>query len=104
MHIVCLPAPPRIIQKTSDVSLGEAETATLECVASGQPKPAITWLRNDLPLPLGDPRFRVNRSDGTLTIAELQTTDRGVYRCMASNELGTVSEFTRLEVFGECIA
>ena len=94
---------PNIAQKPSDLSLGEGETATLECVASGHPKPTITWLRNDLALPLGDPRLRVNRGDGTLTIGELQTTDRGIYRCMASNELGTVSEFARLEVFGESI-
>ena len=77
----------------------EGESATLQCSASGVPRPTVSWQKNDLDLP-GDVRLRVNDS-GTLQLTELRRTDSGVYRCVASNSLGSVSEFARLHVFGE---
>lgn len=87
------------MEQPSDQSVLEGASASLHCRASGVPRPSVSWLKNDLDLPV-DARLRVN-DGGTLELTELRRTDSGVYRCVASNSLGTVSEFARLHVFGE---
>jgi len=90
------PVRPRINKKPVDVSLGEGESATLECQVTGSPRPTVLWLKNDQSLP-SDPRLRVDLT-GTLRIVDLKPADTAVYRCVASNSLGTVSEFARIDV------
>lgn len=90
------PARPHIIRKPEDQIVAESESVTLECQSGGFPRPQVTWTKNDLPLPR-DPRLNV-RSSGALTIADLRSSDRGVYRCVASNSVGSVSEFARIDV------
>lgn len=87
------------MERPTDQSVLEGASASLQCIASGVPEPSVTWLKNDLDLPLDD-RARVNDT-GTLHLTDLQRTDSGVYRCVASNSLGSVSEFARLHVFGK---
>jgi len=76
----------------------EGVSVTLECRASGVPRPTVSWLKNDLDLPV-DARLTVD-DGGTLRLTALTLSDSGVYRCVASNSLGSVSEFARLHVFG----
>ena len=86
------------MDRPSDQSVLEGESASLSCRASGVPAPTVTWLRNDLELPV-DVRLNVD-DGGTLQLTELRRTDSGVYRCVAANSLGSVSEFARLHVYG----
>jgi len=92
-------ARARIVDRPADVSVLEGESAALKCRASGVPSPIVSWKKNDLDLPV-DARLQVDDS-GTLRLTQLRRTDSGVYRCVASNSLGSVSEFARLHVFGE---
>ena len=87
------------MEKPSDQSVLEGASATLRCRASGVPRPSVSWLKNDLELPV-DARLSVDEG-GTLQLTALKRTDSGVYRCVASNSLGSVSEFARLHVYGE---
>ncbi|XP_035382800.1 ADAMTS-like protein 3 isoform X2 [Electrophorus electricus] len=65
---------------------------TLLCSAQGVPPPTVTWTKDGLPLP--------NRalwdSSGGLHIASPGARDVGIYRCTASNEIGSDSEMTRV--------
>jgi len=92
-------ARPRIVERPVDQTVLEGASASLRCSASGVPRPTVSWLKNDLDLPV-DVRLRVD-DNGTLQMTELRRADSGVYRCVASNSLGSVSEFARLHVFGE---
>jgi len=98
---VFIAARPRIVEQPADQSVLEGESASLHCRASGVPRPSVSWLKNDLDLPV-DARLRLD-DNGTLQLTQLKRTDSGVYRCVASNSLGSVSEFARLHVFGEPI-
>lgn len=89
---------PRISIWPQDGTFVLGDTLELHCQATGNPTPDIKWEKNDLPLPF-DPRITVSL-DGILTIENLRNTDRGLYRCTASNSEGRTSRFSRVEVLG----
>ena len=85
-------------------TVNEADTVTIECLATGIPPPTITWLRNGMELnnmsesrvTVGDPmEMDFSRpNDGeivsmvTRTLNLINTTDgdSGMYTCMATND------------------
>ena len=87
---------PEITESPEDQTVAIGEVLTLHCRAAGQPRPQISWLKNDLPLPT-DARITVD-SSGSLTVNDVQLDDRGLYRCTAYNSAGSVSQFARIEV------
>jgi len=97
-------AGPRIVERPGDQSVLEGGSATLQCRASGVPRPSVSWLKNDLDLPSAADRRLLVDDDGTLRLTELRRADSGVYRCVASNSLGSVSEFARLHVLGSVLS
>ncbi|CAD5113892.1 unnamed protein product [Dimorphilus gyrociliatus] len=84
--------PPQILQMdtSSTMTVKEKENVLLKCGASGNPKPNITWVRvNGSPLPDGRLRARNN----TLLINSIDRNDRGVYRCLADNNVRPPAQF-----------
>lgn len=78
--------PPRIHHITSNgrVEVKKGSPVRLECKASGNPVPTITWSRRNNLLPSGDQTL-------TIPILSLDRVDRhqaGVYQCTASNGVG----------------
>ncbi|CAN9500881.1 unnamed protein product [Ophioblennius macclurei] len=72
-------------------SLGH--TAELFCRVSGNPPPAIRWLKNDAPV-VQEPRrvsYRSTPYGSRLRIRHLDTTDTGYFQCVATNSQGSVS-------------
>jgi len=67
---------------TSDILLGE--TVILTCVASGNPIPAVQWLKDGAQL-MGN----VLDKNGILYIKEFSADNTGVYTCVASSMLGS---------------
>ncbi|NXB77102.1 HMCN1 protein, partial [Donacobius atricapilla] len=65
----------------------------LECRASGNPLPAVSWSKDGRAL--GD-RGQV------LRIEAAQVADSGLYRCLAANAAGTAELLYSLQVHGEC--
>lgn len=74
------------------------ETAELPCQAidrDGSNHPSIDWKRKDgEPLP----HDRAAIKEGSLIIANLIETDRGLYECIATNEAATISTETELMI------
>uniref|UniRef100_A0A6M2CUD2 Putative immunoglobulin like protein n=1 Tax=Rhipicephalus microplus TaxID=6941 RepID=A0A6M2CUD2_RHIMP len=67
----------------------EGDPLTLSCKAAGAPTPVVTWLKDDEPLNISDPRISLepinNVSDAKLIIQDLNFDDRAQYTCVASN-------------------
>ncbi|XP_053693670.1 hemicentin-1-like isoform X2 [Sabethes cyaneus] len=81
---------PPYFPRTSPTSISSrvGEEISLECHASGVPKPEITWYFNEQPL---------NRS----IPFEATLEDSGIYRCTASNAFGEQSSATTVVVYGK---
>ncbi|XP_020900723.1 fibrinogen-like protein A [Exaiptasia diaphana] len=65
---------------TSLVTL-PGKTVRLNCKATGEPKPVITWRRENGVLPIGRHEVR----DGSLILKDFTTTDFGAYICTATS-------------------
>ncbi|XP_062843294.1 immunoglobulin superfamily member 10 [Trichomycterus rosablanca] len=75
----------------------------LNCVATGVPKPEITWELPDRSVlstaKMGRPSgSELLHPQGTLIIQKLSRADSGLYKCLATNHLGTDSRATYMRV------
>lgn len=78
-----------------DTTVARHEPATLNCHASGEPEPTITWYKDGLTLrtaPQDARSHRVLLPAGNLfflrVVQSRKESDAGVYWCEASNALG----------------
>ncbi|XP_050411578.1 leucine-rich repeats and immunoglobulin-like domains protein 2 [Patella vulgata] len=80
---------PSFIRKMEDKKFThEGDTTVLECMASGSPKPRLTWMKDNKPLELSERHF-FTADDQLLIIVETKKSDAGGYTCEMSNTLGT---------------
>ena len=76
------------------------ESVTLECSATGQPQPRVSWTKGDrTPLP-SDARINITPSGG-LFIQNTVQEDGGQYTCFASNNVDTIHAGAHIIVQGE---
>ena len=67
---------------------------TFSCTANGDPKPAITWAKDNDLYSLGfNPRAKVMMTDGDRSLSQLVMTgikseDYGKYHCVANSSAG----------------
>ena len=91
---VCLPwtllstVRPQITERTADVTLEEGQGQVLKCTATGNPTPSITWKKDSVKLPPGDP------SSTEHVITNAQRKDKGKYTCQASVVAGNLGPYT----------
>ncbi|KAJ7996934.1 hypothetical protein DPEC_G00223660 [Dallia pectoralis] len=91
-------APPNFTDVPPQyVEAKEGGSTTLTCLASGNPKPSMSWLREG-ELVQDSGKYKV--SDGSLTVLSVNREDRGAYSCRANSILGEVVHTTRLLVQG----
>ncbi|XP_041826650.1 muscle, skeletal receptor tyrosine-protein kinase [Melanotaenia boesemani] len=77
---------PQIKRHPTNVTLLIESKAVLPCVTLGNPKPEVTWLKDDELIKFSD---RVTILDyGALKIHNIQKEDAGQYRCVARNSFG----------------
>ncbi|XP_014802303.1 PREDICTED: hemicentin-1 [Calidris pugnax] len=69
----------------------------LECRASGNPLPVITWYKDNRPLTSSSSATSLNRGQ-VLQIEGAQISDTGIYKCVAVNTAGTAELFYSLQV------
>ncbi|GLD64050.1 nectin-4-like isoform X1 [Lates japonicus] len=83
--VVLFPPHVEVSSNNKDWSVG-LENAALSCVSGGNPKPqSFTWIRKDSELPEGV----IPHPNGTLIFGRpLSLSDRGIYTCVAKNEVG----------------
>nr|XP_002662886.2 immunoglobulin superfamily DCC subclass member 4 [Danio rerio] len=89
-------APPIILQSPEAVSLSRGNTARFVCNSSGDPPPALRWLKNGEPVQ-SNARVKT-QNPGVLLINQLRLDDAGYYQCIAANSLGTACATAKLSV------
>nr|XP_033776017.1 immunoglobulin superfamily DCC subclass member 4 isoform X6 [Geotrypetes seraphini] len=89
-------APPVITQAPETISRTRASTVRFVCRAEGEPAPAVSWLRNGVPLSANG-RMKI-QPGGSLVINQIGLEDGGYYQCLAESSLGTVCATARLFV------
>ena len=97
-------------------TVNENMAVTFTCQATGNPPPEITWMRNRAPLDqsnpqvtLREPKTELYSTGGgvnfivsqTLTLDNTMDADSGIYTCVASNEVTSVTQNFELFVQGE---
>lgn len=73
--------PQFTVKPPAKVVASLGDTLTLNCSATGDPQPVISWKRQGAQLPIG----RSHVSKGALIINRLQTKDAGNYICVATS-------------------
>lgn len=79
---------PNFLTESTSQTIVEGTTITLDCVANGNPRPQIKWLRNGVDIDIHDldSRFRI-AGTGSLQVTAVQDEDSGNYQCRASNSV-----------------
>ena len=109
--------PPDIVEGPTDTIEIDDNNVTLVCYAIAFPQHNITWMfqrtnTNNATMIINtsspDPSMKYligdninSTSFGTLTITNLQYSDRGVYTCIAANTCGAVSAEAMVNVHGK---
>ncbi|XP_034044057.1 basement membrane-specific heparan sulfate proteoglycan core protein-like [Thalassophryne amazonica] len=87
------PGAPEASVSTTEMTVVEGHTVTMECQATGSPPPAITWSKLRAPLP-----WRHTVVGGVLTLTNVGRQDSGQYICNATNIHGYSEAYTQMEV------
>ena len=77
------------------------EPFTLSCCVQGYPKPRITWLKNNKPLPTNRDQYTLQNDNQELTIERLLSRDSGEYTCIAINIHGVSNYTIFMDIRGE---
>ncbi|XP_070578826.1 papilin-like isoform X2 [Ptychodera flava] len=85
--------PVEIRGGQSVVTTSVGKSVTLECHATGIPKPTIEWHKGNILLPGTIPRFSQS-GDNSLEIQSVSRSDAGDYICTGVNNVGTVQKKT----------
>lgn len=102
--VAVLVFPPRITSKLSSITrVSRGSPVTLNCVASGIPKPDISWTLPGRTTLVPHNRFTAQggifmTEEGSLVIHNPILMNSGIYKCNAKNPLGTNFRSTYLQV------
>ncbi|KAL9952583.1 hypothetical protein ACROYT_G039854 [Oculina patagonica] len=86
---------PSIVAPPMSMVVNETGTASFQCEAEGNPKPKVTWLKQNSSL-VADKRVVPSR--GGLMITDVTSQDEGKYTCVARNILGEMTSSASLSV------
>lgn len=89
---------PSFVKAMKDKETRSGETAVLECLASGSPKPKLTWTKDGGPL-IATERHFFTVDNQLLIIVQTQVSDSGEYTCEMSNTLGTERDSSYLTIY-----
>ena len=79
--LVVVSLPVFTIKPPGKVFAASGDTLTLNCSATGDPRPVISWKRQAAVLPLG----RSHRANDALVLSDLKKEDAGIYVCVATS-------------------
>ncbi|KAJ8012453.1 hypothetical protein DPEC_G00042940 [Dallia pectoralis] len=86
--------------KLRDHVLLEGDPVTLSCLPAGSPHPHISWMKDKKPLQIDARMNMISCPDGRQLLMIMTTTrkDAGLYECVATNPLGSVSSSCTLSL------
>ena len=79
--LVVVSLPVFTVKPPEKVSVFTGDTLTLNCSATGDPRPVVSWKRQGAAPPVG----RIERTEKALTIRDLREEDAGIYICVATS-------------------
>lgn len=93
--------PPTLLHTPTDriVALN-GDAVRLDCMATGHPIPEIQWYFNGRLVAQSTDALRI-QANGSLVIVQPTLLQAGVYRCEATNHLGTVQASAHIDVKGK---
>lgn len=95
------PQPPKFVYTPSDRIVGlNGDSVRLDCMATGNPTPEIQWYFNGRLVAQSTDALRI-QANGSLVIVQPTLLLAGVYRCEATNHLGTIQSSGNIEVKGK---
>ena len=80
--LVVVSLPRLTVKPPAKVVATVGDTLTLNCSATGDPQPVISWKRQGAQLPVGRSYLQIN---GALVIRDIKTEDAGNYICVAKS-------------------
>nr|CAD7585663.1 unnamed protein product [Timema genevievae] len=83
-HTLNVPSPPKIVRVLPEASnrmLLKGTSLTLQCDATGHPKPTITWSRSNRNMPSGEKTVQ----GSSITFDSIDRHHAGTYDCTATN-------------------
>ncbi|KAG3284232.1 matrix remodeling associated 5 [Ictidomys tridecemlineatus] len=98
---VTVQQPQILASRYQDVTVYLGDTIAMECLAKGTPLPQISWIFPDRRVwhAVSPVEGRITLHENrTLSIKDASFSDRGVYKCVASNAAGADSLAIRLHV------
>lgn len=101
MLVLAVPAYIDAVESPVNVVVGFP--ASMHCPAQGDPTPTVEWSFGNQPFPApgSTPRITVTSGNQTIAFTETVKLDEGVYICMASNSLLSVSMSISLVVYSK---
>ena len=90
---------PAVVVSPVSLTVNEGGSASFQCSASGNPKPAIVWSKVDNQSEITQSAV----SGGKLQLKHVTRNDSGLYQCSATNILGESREVVRLAVNGKLV-
>ena len=78
--LVVVSHPRFTVEPPAKVVAGVGSTLTLNCSATGDPQPVISWKKQGGQLPVG----RSQQINGVLVIRDIAMNDKGIYMCAAT--------------------
>lgn len=94
--------PPSFVRPLEDVTTSPGETAALECVYRGLPRPQPTWLVSDVPVEQSE-KYHIVSEDyvSRMEIRNVTLDDAEMgYSCRVSNVVGEATTSARLQAQG----
>ena len=68
----------------------QGSSVTFSCDANGVPEPTFSWSKDGSAV-TADNRISLSADNKQLSLTNVNRTDSGEYRCVATNSLGTVN-------------
>ena len=81
-HLSVVELPKFAVRPPQKLEVLASQNITVSCQATGDPKPTVTWMKENGELPSGRSKVSV---DGTLEIWNFKEEDSGKYTCAASS-------------------
>ena len=98
--LVVVSLPQFTVRPPAKIAVVPGDTLTLNCSATGDPQPVISWKRQGAKLPVG----KTQQINGVLVIRDITTNDAGIYICVATSAgVFSVESVTYVNVLGGMI-